>query len=109
MVTRVLEVGFGTGFNALLTAMTAQIHEAPPVFVSLEREFLPAAPFAALNHGAVLNEARLAEALVAWRRAQPGNVAPGRYPASRAPEAVFDLHVGEATATALPASTFEVV
>ncbi|MEL6770071.1 MAG: tRNA (5-methylaminomethyl-2-thiouridine)(34)-methyltransferase MnmD [Bacteroidota bacterium] len=109
METRVLEVGFGTGFNALLTAKMAQIYEAPLVFVSLERELLPTATLAALNHGAVLDAAPLAEALAAWRRSQPEQVTPGRYAVTLAPQAVLDLHVGEATDAVLPASAFDAV
>ncbi|MEL7363580.1 MAG: tRNA (5-methylaminomethyl-2-thiouridine)(34)-methyltransferase MnmD [Bacteroidota bacterium] len=109
METRVLEVGFGTGFNALLTAKMAQVYEAPLVFVSLERELLPTATFAALNHGDVLDAVPLAEALAAWRRSLPEQVTPGRYPVTLAPQAVLDLHVGDATDAVLPASAFDAV
>jgi tRNA U34 5-methylaminomethyl-2-thiouridine-forming methyltransferase MnmC len=39
---RVLEVGFGTGLNALLTLQQAQLHRAPVFYDSLEKYPLPA-------------------------------------------------------------------
>ncbi|MEM9996323.1 MAG: tRNA (5-methylaminomethyl-2-thiouridine)(34)-methyltransferase MnmD [Bacteroidota bacterium] len=105
----VLEVGFGTGLNALLTAQAALQHGTPLTFVSLEREVLPAATLAALNHGAVLDVQPLADALVAWRASLPAPVPVGRYACDLAPSVALHLLVGDAASAVLPSNAFDAV
>ncbi|MEM8598567.1 MAG: tRNA (5-methylaminomethyl-2-thiouridine)(34)-methyltransferase MnmD [Bacteroidota bacterium] len=107
--TQVLEVGFGTGLNALLTAKTATDHGAALVYVALEREVLPAQTLALLNHGAMLDAHPLAAALHAWRSTLPDEVAVGTYDVPLALTVALRLLVGEATTAVLPSAAFDAV
>lgn len=107
--TRVLEVGFGTGLNALLTAKAALDAGVPLTFASMEREMLPAATLAALNHGSVLCAPSLVETLLRWRRSRPTNVADGTYEIALQASVVLRLLVGDATEAILPARSFDAV
>ncbi len=60
---RVLEVGFGSGLNALLTADAARCGGAALHYCALERELLPGACLRPLGHAALLHHAELAESL----------------------------------------------
>lgn len=52
----ILEVGFGTGLNALLTAIHAKEHEVTVNYHALEPYPLNAMQLSAINHGELLNE-----------------------------------------------------
>ena len=62
---RVLEVGFGSGLNALLTADAARRGGAALHYTALEQELLPATWLRPLGHAALLQHAGLAEILYA--------------------------------------------
>lgn len=97
----VLEVGFGTGLNALLTVDAATRSGARLRYAALERDLLPADTLAALGHRQALHDPALADALVAWRRALPR-----RLPATARVQlgsAELELHVGDARFARLPA------
>lgn len=98
--TRVLEVGFGTGLNFLVTAHAALDAGAPLTFVSLERDVLPAATLDALGHGAHFDGSLSAD-LIAWRRRLPHAVPAGRY-SFDAGAVTLVLLVGDALGAALP-------
>lgn len=104
--SRVLEVGFGTGLNFLVTAQCALQHGTKLHYVALERDLLPADTLAALNHGDHLGVENLHRDLVTWRAMLP-NV-PGRYATSLNEGRDLTFLVGDATATALP-SGFDAV
>jgi tRNA U34 5-methylaminomethyl-2-thiouridine-forming methyltransferase MnmC len=107
--TRVLEVGFGTGLNFLVTAREAELATATLHFVSLETDLLPAPVLAQLNHGELLNATALKTALVAWRKSLPATLPPGTYHLAFSDTITLDLLVGDATTTALPALDFDAV
>lgn len=94
--TRILEVGFGTGLNFLMTAQCALDGRAALDYVALERDLLPADTLAALNHGRRLGAERLQDRLVAWRAELPPTVAPGSYAFSSA-DLALTLLIGDAT------------
>lgn len=97
--TDVLEVGFGTGLNFMLTAQHALATNTPLTFTSLERDVLPAAALRALKYAEHLGP--IAKALIDWRAALPDVVTPG--PNRLAFDAAtLDLIVGDATEAALP-------
>ncbi len=98
--TRVLEVGFGTGLNFLLTAKQAITTDTPLTFVALERDVLPASTLATLNHREYLGRAPAAS-LIAWRRTLSDGVQEGEYEAQFGPVKLV-LLIGDATEVALP-------
>jgi len=83
--TTVLEVGFGTGLNALVTIAAAQAAGASLRYVSLERELLSADVLAGLDYRSLFEDPAAADALIACRRAY--------HPAS---DARFQLDLGGA-------------
>ena len=107
--TSVLEVGFGTGLNFLLTARHALEAGAPLRYVALERDLLAADVLAALNHGDRLGATALRDALLAWRRRLPDVVPPGRYRTSVHDVVQLELVVGDATSVALPDARYDAV
>ncbi|HMB91965.1 MAG TPA: tRNA (5-methylaminomethyl-2-thiouridine)(34)-methyltransferase MnmD [Rhodothermales bacterium] len=107
--TRVLEVGFGTGLNFLLTAHHAEQAHVPLHFVSLEKNVLPAILLARLNHGEILGAMALQSALVAWRKTLPETPLPSVYHFASSDTITLDLLVGDATTTVLPVPPFDAV
>ena len=103
---RVLEVGFGTGLNFLITAQAAQgstLH-----YTALERDLPSAALLDRLNHGAALGMPELGAALVAWRHSMARAVPPGPYRFDFA-QCTLDLRVGDATREPLGQEAFDSV
>lgn len=56
---RIFEVGFGTGLNALLTAMAARKVGKQVTFQAIDRYPLPEDVFSRLNYASILNESEL--------------------------------------------------
>lgn len=98
--TQILEVGFGTGLNFLLTAQHALATGAPLTFISLERDVLTADTLRSLNYAEHIDRS-LVDALLDWRGRLPDAVPPGRYRASVG-TASLTLIVGDATDAVLP-------
>lgn len=100
--TTVVEVGFGTGLNALLTLDAAAAAGAPVRYLALERALVPARTLHALRYRELLQHPSLADALVAWRRA----LAPGACGCVSVPlgSALLELELvlGEARTAPLP-------
>ena len=70
--TRVLEVGFGTGLNFLLTADLALAHDAPLYYRGLERALLPVSIASALGYRTALKHPELYDALMSYWAAPAG-------------------------------------
>lgn len=68
---RVLEMGFGTGLNALLTAMEAKQSNRQIIYTALETQPLTASEYERLNYGEQLNSQELYLRLhtVEWNKA----------------------------------------
>ena len=75
--TRVLEVGFGSGLNFLLSSQLAAEAGAGLYYVALERELLPAALLASLGYVRWAPEPLAA--LLEFRRGLPERPQPGTY------------------------------
>ncbi|MDM8527635.1 tRNA (5-methylaminomethyl-2-thiouridine)(34)-methyltransferase MnmD [Anaerolineales bacterium HSG24] len=70
--TRILEVGFGTGLNFLLTAYYSQTHRTPFHYVALENLILPDEILTALNYGEQLQAVEpIRQKFLWWRRNLP--------------------------------------
>lgn len=67
--TAVLEIGFGTGFNFFMTAALAAQMGIELQFDSVEKDLLPAATLAELNHGTIPFVKPLRETFLDWRKA----------------------------------------
>ena len=103
---RVLEVGFGTGLNFLVTAVRAQgetLH-----YTALERTLPSAEQMCALDYGEALGVRRLWAALVDWRRSLPLEVPAGKHLFTFG-GCRLDLVMGDATNATLPPAAFNAV
>ncbi len=99
---RVLEIGFGTGLNFLLTAQraTASLH-----YTALEKIILPHALLTRLNYSAVLGCASAA----AWREVLPDDPKFGTYHYRHSLLATLRLVVCDATKTVISGPPFDAV
>lgn len=77
--TTILEVGFGTGLNFLVTAAEARRHETSLRYIGLERSLPPVETLEALAYGPVVGDTELTTALVAWRRSLPMSTSPATH------------------------------
>lgn len=100
--TRIVEVGFGTGLSAWLSADLAYERGAALTYLALERELLPAALLEPLQHVRHLRHPELLQRYLAWRAALGAAVPDGRYRLELAPGVTLELLIGEAQAQALP-------
>ncbi|MFQ5571017.1 MAG: tRNA (5-methylaminomethyl-2-thiouridine)(34)-methyltransferase MnmD [Rhodothermales bacterium] len=107
--TCVLEVGFGTGLNFLVSARRASELHGSLRYVALEKEVLGSDILARLNHGKQLGVSPLRDILLAWRRSLPENVPPGRYQVPFTDTLSLDLIVGDATVVDLPDLGYDAV
>lgn len=99
--TRVVEVGFGTGLNTLVTGALARRTGTPVDLLSLERDLLEASALGSLEQGAAVDDAALEAALLAWRAALPAHPPDGDYRAAFGP-LTLTLRVGDAVRAPLP-------
>ena len=95
--TAVLEVGFGTGLNFLVTAAAALEHEGSLRYTAVERAPVDARTLRALYQGSEL-EGPLATSFVDWVDGLGTPVAPGRYSLTLGTQqaVVLELLIGEA-------------
>lgn len=104
--TRILEVGFGTGLNFLLTAQSAMASGTPIHYTGLEDDVLPAELFASLNHAAKIPAG---PGLSTWRRTLPSPTPPGAYTHTFSPDCVLELVVGNAAIAPLPGPCYHAI
>jgi tRNA U34 5-methylaminomethyl-2-thiouridine-forming methyltransferase MnmC len=106
---RILEVGFGTGLNFLLTADLAASHRAPLHYVALERELLAPETLRALDHATLLTSFQLAETLYRWIATRPGGGGAGLLRCRLHDTLHLEVLLGDATATPIPEPAFDIV
>jgi len=108
--TRVLEVGFGTGLNFLLTAHHSRLAETALHYVSLEKNLLPAKTLDQLNHGQMLPAAAdIRQAFLQWRAGLPQLAPPAKFRWDFVDLLVLDLAIGDATQGPIPNLGFHAV
>lgn len=107
--TRLLEIGFGTGLNFLLTAQQAEAGGAGLDYVALEQDVLPADLLERLNHGEELGAEPLRKLLLAWRRTQPLDIPAGSYLLPLTNRIILTLLVGDASVIEIPDEGFHAV
>lgn len=106
---RVLEVGFGTGLNFLLTADLALRHGAPLRYVALERELLESETFRALGYETLIEASLLVNRLYRWVFTLPGPDLSGLLTCRLHDTLHLDLLLGDATRTPLPEPAFDAI
>jgi tRNA U34 5-methylaminomethyl-2-thiouridine-forming methyltransferase MnmC len=104
--TRVLEVGFGTGLNFLLTAQAALAAEARLDYVALERDLLPAQVLAGLGYERYAPDTL--DRLLAFRRGLAARPRPGSYRLD-GPGFTLELRLGDAGEANLEEAGFDAV
>ncbi|HEX7038546.1 MAG TPA: tRNA (5-methylaminomethyl-2-thiouridine)(34)-methyltransferase MnmD [Trueperaceae bacterium] len=106
----VLEVGFGTGLNFLVTACAAARAGAALRYVSVERDPLPAAVVTELRYGELLAPCAVPASLNAWLAGLGGRPSAGSHGFS-AGRVELELVVGDAAevAPSLPTGAFDAV
>jgi tRNA U34 5-methylaminomethyl-2-thiouridine-forming methyltransferase MnmC len=102
--TSVLEVGFGTGLNFLVTADLARAYRAPLRYVALERSLPNRDVLVGLNYGRHLKGSELWEQFLAYRDSL--DLHP---PDAKAGFSGLELKLGDATAAKLQSGKFETI
>lgn len=101
--TTVLEIGFGTGLNFLLTAGESRLMNAPLRYVALEKALLPVEVLAQLNHGDKLTAAAdIRQAFLAWRNRLPDRPSGGTFVWQFNQIMVVELVIGDAAGVSIP-------
>lgn len=103
---RVLEVGFGTGLNFLLTAQQALEAGTPLSYVALERELLPAAVLDSLDYRQFASGPLAA--LLEFRQRLPERPQPGSY-RTEFTGTGLELLIGEAVEAKIERNSFDAV
>ena len=106
---RVLEIGFGTGLNFLLTAQEASALSARLHYTALEKALPPADLLADLNHGAKLHMPEHSTALVLRNTWLPSAAPRGRYRHAFGARCMLELIVGDATLATIPQPGYDAV
>ncbi len=106
---RVLEVGFGTGLNFLLTADLALQHGASLQYVALERELITSETFRALGYETLIDAPILVNKLYRWVFTLPGPDLVGLLTCRLHDTLHLDLLLGDAVETPLPPPAFDVI
>lgn len=101
----VLEVGFGTGLNALLTADACVTNGGTLEYWGIEHTLLPADTLASLGYRDYLVHPNLFDDLLAWRERLPTPL-PSVAEVDLAPSVSFRVVIGEATDAELPGGYF---
>lgn len=94
----VLEVGFGTGLNFLVTACQAAASGTPLWYTSLERRLPPGEVLGELAYGELLAPSPLPAELLAWLCGPAGGATAGRqlFTPPSAPHVTLELLIGDA-------------
>lgn len=99
--TSVLEIGFGTGLNFLVTALAAAGEErAPLAYLAIERDLPPSRALAELDYAGLLAPSTLPDELLDWCRAVEAAGSPGglhEFAPSALPNVHLSLYLGEAS------------
>ena len=108
-VVRVLEVGFGTGLNFLLTASIARANTAELQYTGLDLAVPPNELLSPLNYERIEGLQEMTTAWLRWRSSLPYPVPDGTYAHELAPRCRLQLIIGDATKQILPARNYDVV
>jgi tRNA U34 5-methylaminomethyl-2-thiouridine-forming methyltransferase MnmC len=103
---RVLEVGFGTGLNFLVTAQAAQAAGAHIDYVALERDLLPEQVLAGLGYERYAPD--VLDRLLAFRRGLATRPRPGGY-RGEGPGFTLELRLGDAAGAYVEEAAFDAV
>ena len=105
----ILEIGFGTGLNWLLTASLALRHRASITYTGLDLQIPSADLLSQLSHADLIGDPSLAEHLIQWRQTFDKEVPYGIYQLPYEYNSILQLHIGEATAANLSSDTYDCI
>ncbi len=106
---RVLEIGFGTGLNFLLTADLAVARGTPLHYTAIERDLVGDDVFASLGYESLLGASHLIDRLRRWVFAIPSPGLTGLITCRLHDTLHLELLLGDATDTPIPTPAFDVV
>ena len=99
LATRVLEIGFGLGLNALLTADLAESHNTALVYESYEHDLVPATIIEALDYQSLLDNPCLVNTLLkSIRSRQPADL---RIQCRMSDTVSLSIHLADASRSSL--------
>ena len=105
----VLEIGFGTGLNFLLTAEAAARYNVTLHYTGVDRSVPDAETLRSLNYQSETGAVETTVSLIAWRRLYGSSVPEGRYALPLPHQGMLDLQICDATSLELPSNRFEAV
>jgi len=98
----ILEIGFGTGLNWLLTASLALRYPTNLVYTGLDREIPPSHYLSELSYQKHIDTPHLAESLLDWRKKFPVSVPCGSYKLPFHPKSILELRIDDIVQIDLP-------
>ncbi len=93
----ILEIGFGTGLNWLLTTSLALDYRVEVAYTAIDQEIPPADLFNELDYGNLIGIPSVAALLTRWRQTFGSHVPPGSYHVPIKDESSLNLLIGNAT------------
>ncbi|MCY3628821.1 MAG: tRNA (5-methylaminomethyl-2-thiouridine)(34)-methyltransferase MnmD [Bacteroidota bacterium] len=105
----ILEVGFGTGLNWLLTASLALHHRVSITYTGLDFQIPSADLLSRLSYADLIGDPSLSEHLIEWRRTFDGQIPCGTYQLPHECDSILQLHIGEATTANFSPNTYDCI
>ncbi|MCY4158820.1 MAG: tRNA (5-methylaminomethyl-2-thiouridine)(34)-methyltransferase MnmD [Bacteroidetes bacterium] len=103
----ILEIGFGTGLNWLLTSSLALERQIQLTYNALDQQIPTANLLSRLNYGSLVEATSLNALLIKWRNAFHNKIPDGVYQLKHEHDSVLQLFIGEATEVNLPTLAYD--
>ena len=104
---RVLEIGFGTGLNWLITATAARRYRTCLTYTSLDKQIPSAELLSQLGYGELIGAPALATTIEEWRSSFGSDVPYGTYNVLHEHDSTLQLCIGEATEASFPDRSYD--
>ncbi len=103
----VLEIGFGTGLNWLITASAARRYRVRLTYTALDKQIPSAELLSQLGYGDLIGAPSLAATIEEWRKTFSSEVPYGTYNLPHEHDSTLQLCIGEATGAILPDRSYD--
>ncbi|MCY4674759.1 MAG: tRNA (5-methylaminomethyl-2-thiouridine)(34)-methyltransferase MnmD [Bacteroidetes bacterium] len=103
----VLEIGFGTGLNWLITALAARRYRVRLTYTALDKQIPSAELLSQLDYGDLIGAPSLAATIEEWRKTFSNEVPYGTYNLPHEYNSTLQLSLGEATEAILPDRSYD--